>query len=353
MDKVKISFFCANTSQFSTSAIEALKAKYEVDFYEEFTTEDIDLAHKESDLIWWEWAKGGIDYLTSLPRRCPIILRGRAGDILPRLEYACVRERSRYNGGTMSLDSIETYKNLKKIDWRKIDLLLFNAEHIKREFESIYPDIDVRKDTLLCKDFKYVVKREFPKVACILCRVSIEKDLDFAVDGFCDRRLKDWTLIIKGSLPSSESLEWMDRKYYSQLKFKIDKSIMSHNVVFEDWGDSEETFAKSSVILSTSVSEGIANTVMEGMSRGCYPIVRNWIGAEEYYGESKIVNSPEDITSALLEWDGLSEKEKEILSVKTINGVSQDAQKGGEDPCKIYNLVKSIINTGEDDVLFA
>jgi glycosyltransferase involved in cell wall biosynthesis len=337
---MKVTLIFGNITQFSLKLIDFFNGlPYEFEVLENPTELEISRAWETSDLIWWEWCKNGIEYLTSLPRRCPIIVRGRAGDIVPRLEYACIRERCRQRKEEMLIDRMTTLDTLSKIDWRKVDVLFFNAPHIKREFESIFPNVDCKMETLLFRDFQYEEKEEFPKVAIMPSRISIEKDLWFAMEAFTHWSLSDWKLIVQG-VDQNGCSEFFDKQYYDELMFKINKSNLAKIVEFRKWNDLNSAYKEASIVLNTSVSEGIANTVMEGMAMGCYPIVRNWIGAAEYYPTASIVKSTEDLIEELSLWGKKSDEDKRSLSTQSIEAIKTDIHKGSEDEDKVYRIIR-------------
>lgn len=305
------------------------------------TQTEILAASVTSDLIWWEWALDGLAYLTSLPRRCPIIVRGRAGDISPRLTFLCHKSRHRFDRSKHRiLEEIQTINKKvnfinQNIDWTKIDLLLFCADHIEREFRETFPDISVPTSVFLGKKFEYKNKSEFPNKACIVGRIQCEKDYLFAFEAFKD--LPEFTLVLQGCAEKRSS-EYNEPNYLQYIK-----RVAPPNIEFRDWGDPREIYDESAFILSTSVCEGIANTVMEGMSRGCVAVCRDWKHASEYYSGAIIVSSPSDISRALKSWMTCSYADKLKRSESQIDQIKKDARKGGEPLSRLSEILDLVM----------
>lgn len=337
---MRIAYLSGNTNQFSQKVIKTLK-EISSDFIDIIkpTPAQITKIWANYDLIVWDWCKGGIELLSSMPKRSKIIVLGKAGDILPRMEYACVRERFKRRKDLMSINSVSTYKTLEKVNWKNIDLLLFESEHIKDEFEELYPDNKCAKDTVLHRDFNYQIKNKFHNIACLICRISIEKDIEFAIEVF--KRTPYMKLIIQGPKTNSNHAEWFDISYFKELQVISDGCS---NIEFREWKDPFETYAESSIIISTSISEGIASSVMEGMSMGCYPIIRNWIGADKCYPYATIVSSINHFSLELSKWYNLSNVEKKEASNSAMQNIKNDPHKGGEPEDilknKIYELFR-------------
>ena len=333
---MKVSFLSENSTQFSQKVIRTLKVMADKLVVCEFPSmEDIREAAEASDLIVWDWCREGLKTLSTLEKRCPIIAMGKAGDIIPRLEYACIRARCRFHGTPMSLDMCRTYRTIPAILWGRVDLLLFESPHLLDEFEGLFPHIECPKEVVLHRDFSYEAKTEFPTVAALVCRMSVEKDIDFAFRVF--RELPEWELIVQGPMDSEVS-EWMDQQYYKHLK-----ETAPENVRFAAWGEPWDTYRNASVILSTSVSEGIASSVMEGMAMGCHPVLRGWPGAERCYPYADVVASPEEMAAVLKHWEGKSLCERMMMSNISMRAIRSDPHKGGEDPNRLGALIKAVM----------
>jgi len=335
---MKVNFVSENSTQFSDRVIETLRDLSDDVTVHVFPTEKIiQEVWESSDLIVWDWCKTGLQKLTSMPKRCPIVAMGKAGDILPRLEYTCIRERCRFRGVPMNIDHCTTYRTIPAIDWDKIDLLLFESPHLLDEFEDLFPFVKCSKHIVLHRNFRYETKTDLSLVAALVCRISVEKDIQFAIETF--RELPEWKLIIQGPINGDSSDEWMDKTYYASLR---ENAPM--NVRFVPWGNSYATYREASIILSTSVSEGIASSVMEGMAMGCFPVIRNWPGARQCYPYANVVETPVAMTQALREWEALSLPEKLLISNNAIQAIREDVHKGGENPQLFVSLIKGVVD---------
>lgn len=305
--------------------------------------EQIKEAWEQCDFIWWEWASNGIEKLTAMPKK-PIIVIKDYGPIYIEGGYTCVRQMDRYAEGNITNHSMRAQNTIENIDWRKVDMMLFFTFIIRDDFVKAYPNIDCSKDIFFGKGFNYENKKEFPKQACIIGRMSPEKDIDFAIDAFCDPRLKDWQLVIKGF--NFINPDRSDAFYQQTILDRCQHFDLPFNkILIEEWGDTKELLRKSSLVLSTSVSETGHLTIMEGMAMGCFGLVRDWAGSDRLYPLSPRIHSSTDLADAILEWDNNSYNQKLKLSKESTKNIRFHPQTGGEDINKAKKIINELVDT--------
>lgn len=185
----------------------------------------------------------------------------------------------------LRIHSFEAFHDdIKYIDLSKFDTVVFVAEHIKEFVDTRHGKLDnaivvpngVQVD-------KFTLKRE--------------RNNKIAYAGYLSRKKGIGELeLIARSLP--------DYKFHVAGKFQEDdvawyfRERLPDNVIIEPWQyDINRWFQDKTYILNTSMRESQGMSVMEGMACGLKPIVRDWIGAREIYGDTW--SSTDDIKQML------------------------------------------------------
>lgn len=177
---------------------------------------------------------------------------------------------------------------LAKIDWEHVqDLILvnswikgivdthFKAKGIKTKTHLIYNAVDTAQ-------WAYQPRRGNHRIG-MACHVHPKKNLPLALE-LLAQLPPGYELHIAGAIQDSCTAEYLDhlgkalqRKVYLYGHIPRDQL----NVWWEQFG----------FCLSTSISEGNPNNVLEAMAKGIKPLVLNWPGAEDQFPAECIGNS--------------------------------------------------------------
>ena len=108
--------------------------------------------------------------------------------------------------------------------------------------------------------------------------VNLKKNLPLAMQ-IMARLPKDYVLHIAGGVQDAQILD-----YAHNLGNVLGVQMAFHGAISHDrmnvWLEEDKHF-----LLNTSVSEGCPNSVIEAMAKGIRPIVHNWPGARQQFGE--------------------------------------------------------------------
>lgn len=192
-----------------------------------------------------------------------------------------------------------------KIDYGKVDAIIFVGAHIMRECIAkfgIPPKIchvvgnfiDVQKYSLLkFGDSEFNIG--------IIGVVPARKRLDLAFDTLKEliKYHPSYRLHVKGPSPDSYAWLWKredEKKYYEELYTSINSSELRNRIIFDPPGsDVHYWLQKIGYILSPSDFESFHVAVSEGVSSSSFPVVWNWEGANEIYPPFQLMN---DATNA-------------------------------------------------------
>lgn len=348
---MKITYFCGNSMIFSAPIISALShITNKLECYQVFNPlNDLDIdrmrkAWEKSDLIWWDWGNNGLDILTSWEKKVPIIVRCFAGEGSAYRRYAPRRCYEIYNDKNIpSYNMKNNFIELESIDWDKVDLLLFRSQPILDDFIIDLPNINCKFDTLMMRKYHYEEKEDFSCVASMIGRISREKDIDFILDVFCDDRLSHWELILKGYSDARGRGRTQSDLYLKNITDRLKHSKLNNIIRLERWGDPRSTYRESSLVLSSSLSEGCQNSIMEGMAMGCAPMVRNWKRAYECFPLSPVIENEDDMINSILSWECLNKENKKKLSDDCIEAIRTSHYMGGEDHNKVGLFVSQLV----------
>ena len=239
------------------------------------------------DLLWIEWCDTAAVNITRMPRFAPTVIR---------------------------LHSFEAFTSWPAdVDWRKVDALIFVAEHVR----------DFVKE-----------QHELPDT---LRTVVIPNGVDFAK--FCP---------VPDGKPRGKRIAWVggiSHKKGPELFAQAVKAILEYDDTYEFHGVGEirdprysayfghtlpdevqyhgpkppeempEFYRGMDFILSTSPWESFQYAVAEGIASGCIPLVHDWPGAKVVYPRALIWDTVADLTWGL---HCLSELDLEPLSRDSI-----------------------------------
>lgn len=104
---------------------------------------------------------------------------------------------------------------------------------------------------------------------------------------------KEYTIHIVGQIQQKEVIDYLVNHSEGRLKNRIvwyDQIEQEH---IDSWLDDKD------YLLSTAISEGCPNNVIEAMAKGIKPVVHNWPGAVEQFGDA-VFNTIDEAVSMIL-----------------------------------------------------
>jgi len=119
---------------------------------------------------------------------------------------------------------------------------------------------------------------------------------------------------------------FQDPRYELYLSDMIKKMNLSDTVFFEGWVDNKNLpawFENKSYNLSTSLFESFGNSIIESMGSGLIPLIHDFYGAGERFGNDCSFTGVDSFVNLLVRFEQLSNEEKQQISKKKKKLVEQ------------------------------
>jgi len=232
-----------------------------------------------ADIVWLEWAN-----------ELAIILSNHNNDLLENKHTIC------------RLHSDEAMRGFAtKINWDKIDDLIFVADHIRAMVQQQVPQLSqkVRIHTVPngINLERFVLKDKNPgKNLAFLGSLNYKKGPMLLFHAFHElvRRDRDYHLHIGGEVKDVRY-----RLYFDQM---IKELSLEENIHFDGWIDDVPSWLEDKhYIICSSVMEGHPVRLMEAMACGLKPVIHNFVGARGIYPPEYIWTDLEDFIRLVTE----------------------------------------------------
>lgn len=278
----KIAFFATNPI-FVNDIMKDLGMCNEVKVFKGGSIDDIATMLQWADLAWFEWCDDLIIAATQLPKTCKAICR---------------------------LHRYEVFTDMPgRVDWSKIDKLLFVNDTVKELFEKgsksnvstavIHNGVD---------PFRFTIpknKKAGKKIASV-GHINYKKNPSLLL--YCFKKIHEYD--------PEYSLHIAGDHQDAQVEFYFNHFLKENPlpVYFDDWVDDMPAwYADKDFIISTSLFESFHYSVAEGMMSGLLPLIHNWHGAKDLYPAKYCFEGSEDCLELLktLEQSQRKELQKE------------------------------------------
>lgn len=201
---------------------------------------------------------------------------------------------------------------MREANWDAIDHIGFVSEHIRRQALEVFEGFPIGKTSVIPNYLdvtKFTPKKKTGEARYTLGIIGVapkSKRLDRAIDLLESLLENDdrYCLRVKGKNPLDYN--WLLKReeelaYYQQVFQRINNNPkLRHKVIFDPAGDDvNEWFTMVGFILSPSDFESFHMAIGEGMLTGTTPIIWDWEGAAEIWGESNVYNNKEDMIKAV------------------------------------------------------
>ncbi|MDR5860830.1 glycosyltransferase family protein [Halomonas eurihalina] len=204
-------------------------------------------------------------------------------------------------------------------NWDNINHISYVSEFIRREGQKVFGFPFEKTSVIpnLLDETKFSLKKKTGDARYTLGMVGVvpaRKRLDRALD-LLEALLEEderYCLRIKGKHPLDYSwlLSREDELVYFRNIFKRINSNpkIRYKVIFDPAGDDiNDWFTMVGFVLSPSDFESFHMAIGEGMLTGAFPLIWNWDGAEEIWGERFVVSSVVEAKKLLLSHGGREE----------------------------------------------
>lgn len=198
-------------------------------------------------------------------------------------------------------------------DWEAIDHISFVSEHTRRKALEVFNGFPLEKTSVIpnyLDDAKFTPRKKTGEARYTLGILGVtpkSKRLDRAIDLLEALLMEDdrYCLRIKGKHPFDYG--WLlnrpdELSYYQHVFERINSCPkLRYKVIFDPPGDDvNDWFSLIGFILSPSDHESFHMAVGEGMLTGAIPVVWDWEGASEVWGNRWLVRSLEGAKSAVV-----------------------------------------------------
>ncbi len=201
-----------------------------------------------------------------------------------------------------------------KINWDKVDKLIFVANHIREEFFHKYPEIGSKllnkimivSNGLNLNKFVFKERQKGRKIATVaLIRHTKNPQMWLQVLKTLLRKDPKYELHIAGNFQDVEC-EYYMRNY-------IQTFHLEQNVFFYGYINNVNEFLRDkNFILSTSIREGHPYNIMEALASGIKPIIGYYPGVFEQFPKELIFSDFEDVVN-IVEGEYESEKYRRFV----------------------------------------
>lgn len=224
-------------------------------------------------------------------------------------------------------------------NWDNIDHVSFVSEHTRRQALEVFDGFPFDKTSVIpnyLDDTKFTPKKKTGEARFALGMVGVapkSKRLDRAVD-LLEALLEEdnrYCLRVKGKHPLDYG--WLLKRedelaYYRNVFERINSNPkLRHKVIFDPPGDDvNDWFTMVGFILSPSDFESFHMAIGEGMLTGATPIIWDWDGAVEIWGEKWVTRTLKDAKKAVVSGEPSKELATELMSAMSSQDISQQWQ---------------------------
>ena len=275
----RIAFFCgADGRTFVEDIIEFTKKRFDVRIFDGKTEDELYELMQWSDISWFEWCTNLAAIGSNKPKVCKTIVR---------------------------LHRYEAYSNWpEQINWRNIDTLVtvgnpVTVQTLTAKVPNLYETTNVVSipNGINLKKFRFVDRKRGKNIA-FLANIRMVKNPAFLIQ--CMQKLhyidKEYKLFIAGNILEPELEQY--------LRHMVDVLDLREVVIFELF--QQDVFGwlcDKHYIVSTSIMEGQAVGVLEGMACGLKPVIHNFPGAEGTYPKEFLFDIAEQFCQQILSDD--------------------------------------------------
>ena len=273
----KIAFFCGlkGDVKFLTDIYEFAGQRFQVQFFEGQSVEQMYELMKWSDISWFEWCTDMAAEASKLPKVCKNIVR---------------------------LHRFEAYHNWpSQVRWENVDTLItVGNPFVKEVLLKQVPDIEVRTRLVTIPNgvnlgkFKFVDKQRGKNLACV---------------GYLNMRKNPVML-----LQCMQKLHYIDPEYKlffagtsqnpmleQYIRHMVQTLELTDVVFFDGWQEDVNSFLSDKhYIVSASIGESQGMGLLEGMACGLKPVVHNFPGADQIFPPQFLFNISEEFCEQVL-----------------------------------------------------
>ena len=184
------------------------------------------------------------------------------------------------------------YPEWRKLNWNKIDHLIFVNNIFKEAVDDWLKEHSLKVPTSLIYNYvdidKWIYKPEKERTYNIgmACNIHLKKNVPLAIQ-ILNALPEKYSLHLAGAMQDNCLLEYLNHiAIQTRRRFYYYDKLPRENL--DSWWDMMDC------CLSTSISEGNPNNIIEAMAKGIKPVVHNWPGAKDQFHEHYIFDTIDD-----------------------------------------------------------
>jgi len=219
-----------------------------------------------------------------------------------------INKAPKYGKYIVVIRRYEYYNNwIEELDWERVDDVICVNDFIAWGFKQrTGRDAYIIYNGVNAKEWTFKDRNHGNKIAMVGF-VNQKKNFPLALQ-ILAKLPQDYELHIAGGYQDGATLD-----YITHIANKICKKIMFYNQMPHEFID--KWLEDKNYILSTAISEGCPNNVIEAMAKGITPIVHNWPGSEQQ-SDGLTFDTVDEAIAMILDSDYESQKYREIVENK-------------------------------------
>ena len=190
----------------------------------------------------------------------------------------------------LRIHSYEAYSWFPKhMEWNKWDKIIFVADHTRRYLEKrigmvLENAVVIRNGVDLDK---FTIPDEKPISDDIAFVGMLKENKGVQLLTFLANELKNYKFHVKGLIFNRDIQQFLEEKAPNNL------------VPVKPGDDVAEFLQDKTFIINTSHRESCGLSILEGMACGCKPVIYDWVGAREIYGDEFVFNDIDSLKNIL------------------------------------------------------
>lgn len=268
--RAKIAFFCgADGDTFLREILDYARQRYQVRVFDGTDTRQMYELMQWSDISWFEWCTNLAQLGSAMPKVCRNVIR---------------------------LHRYEAYLSIpRQIQWQNVDLLItVGNSFVLKALQKWVPDIQQRvaiatiPNGVNLDKIAFTPRRPGKNIAFVASLRMVKNPMLLLQ---CMARLRQidpaYRLFIAGEKSDLLMEQYVD--------YQIDQLGLRDHIIFDGWqNDIRSWLADKHFLAVTSCIESQGMGCLEAMACGIRPVIHNFPGACEIYGQRYLFNTPEE-----------------------------------------------------------
>jgi glycosyltransferase involved in cell wall biosynthesis len=287
--RAKIAFFCGGDgATFLNDILDFARRRYQVRVFDGSDTRQMAELMQWSDISWFEWCTNLAQLGSRLPKVCRNIIR---------------------------LHRYEAYTPfVSQIQWDHIDLLItvgnsFVLDALEKQVPGIRQKVSIATipNGVDCGRIRYTPRTSGKNIAWVASLRMVKNPMLLLQ---CMARLHSYDPEYRLFIAGDRNDLLLDQ----YMTYQIDQLGLRDVVIFDGWQkDIPNWLSDKHYLLVTSVIESQGMGCLEAMAAGIRPVIHNFPGSRETFGDNFLFNTPEEFCDHILDGEYQSEQYRDFV----------------------------------------